>query len=123
MRSEPAGQALPLVLVGAAREPDAAESSPWRGAPRARWVTGVGLISYSLYVWHEPVMLELDRWGLLPRGPLGFAAGTLTALAVAVAGTVSYWLVEYPAGLLGRARDARGAPREFSPERGRAGRG
>ncbi|MFD5702071.1 acyltransferase family protein [Streptomyces lasiicapitis] len=91
----------------------------WHGLLRARWVTGVGLISYSLYIWHEPVMLELDKWGLLPRGQLGFAVGTLTVVAAAaVVGTASYWLIEYPAALLGRARDARGAPREFYPENG-----
>jgi len=35
--------------------------------------------------------------------------------AVPVA-TASYWLIEYPASLLGRLKDHRGRPREFSPQ-------
>ncbi|RSN73928.1 hypothetical protein DMH26_42840 [Streptomyces sp. WAC 05379] len=33
----------------------------WHGLLRTRWLTGVGLISYSLYIWHEPLMLALGR--------------------------------------------------------------
>lgn len=84
---------------------------------RARWVTAIGLISYSLYIWHEPVMLQLDALGLLPpAGGAGFPLAALVVAAVAVVvGAASYWLVEYPAGLLGRAKDGTGAERDFYP--------
>ncbi|MGI5198370.1 acyltransferase family protein [Streptomyces sp. CA-288835] len=83
---------------------------------RARWVTTVGLISYSLYIWHEPVMLQLDKSGWLPPGPSGFPLGILIVLAVALPTAVlSYWLVEYPGSLLVRAKDGAGRPREFYP--------
>ncbi|MFE0175497.1 acyltransferase family protein [Streptomyces sp. NPDC059002] len=92
----------------------------WHGLLRARWVTAVGLISYSLYIWHEPVMLELDAAGLLPSSQAGFPVAVLVVLLVALAvGTVSYWLVEYPASLLGKAKDGKGAARDFYPEAAR----
>ncbi|MEU6821526.1 acyltransferase [Streptomyces atriruber] len=88
----------------------------WHGLLRARWVTGVGLISYSLYIWHEPVMLQLDKSGLLPSTQAGFPVAVLVVVLVALAvGTLSYWFVEYPAGLLGRAKDGKGRAREFYP--------
>ncbi|MEV5975841.1 acyltransferase [Streptomyces sp. NPDC052114] len=88
------------------------------GLLRARWATAVGLISYSLYIWHEPVMLWLDGAGLLPSARAGFPVAVLVVFVVALAaGTVSYWCVEYPAGLLARTKDARGRAREFYPER------
>ncbi|MEU7578926.1 acyltransferase [Streptomyces sp. NPDC041068] len=86
------------------------------GLLRARWVTAVGLISYSLYIWHEPVMLWLDASGLLPSSQAGFPVAVLVVLLVALAvGTASYWFVEYPAGLLGRAKDGKGKARDFYP--------
>lgn len=90
---------------------------PWQRLLRARWLTGVGLVSYSLFVWHEPVLLQLYGSGLLPTAQSGFpvAAPVVLLAAVAVA-TVSYWLVEYPCSLLGRLRDGRGRPREFYPD-------
>ncbi|GHH86078.1 hypothetical protein GCM10018793_56620 [Streptomyces sulfonofaciens] len=89
----------------------------WHRALQARWLTFVGLISYSLYILHEPVMLELDRYGLLPGGPYGYALGTVLVLGLAVpASVVTYWLIEYPAGLLGRLQDRSGSKREFYPE-------
>ncbi|QEU97667.1 acyltransferase family protein [Streptomyces kanamyceticus] len=89
----------------------------WHGLLRARWVTAVGLISYSLYIWHEPVMLELDEAGLLPSSGAGFPVAMLLVVVVALAvGTASYWLVEYPASLLARAKGAKGAARDFYPE-------
>ncbi|MFJ2769748.1 acyltransferase family protein [Streptomyces sp. NPDC087300] len=88
----------------------------WHGLLRARWVTAVGLISYSLYIWHEPVMLELDAAGLLPAAQAGFPLAVLVVVLVALAvGAASYWLVEYPASLLGRAKDGGGAARDFYP--------
>ncbi|MFI9757968.1 acyltransferase family protein [Streptomyces sp. NPDC051963] len=88
----------------------------WQGALRARWLTAVGLISYSLYIWHEPVMLFLYDTGLLPSEhsksgfPLAVVIVTIMALLTA---TVSYWAVEYPGSLLARARDRRGRSRDF----------
>ncbi|QEV22244.1 acyltransferase family protein [Streptomyces alboniger] len=88
-----------------------------RGALTSRWATGVGLISYSVYIWHEPVMLQLAAAGLLPSSRAGFPVAALAVVVVALAaGTASYWLVEYPASLLGRAKDGKGAAREFYPE-------
>jgi peptidoglycan/LPS O-acetylase OafA/YrhL len=84
---------------------------------RARWVTTIGLVSYSLYIWHEPVMLQLDKTGLLPSGPSGFPFAVLIVLTVALPTAVlSYWLIEYPGGLLARMKDGAGRPREFYPE-------
>lgn len=89
----------------------------WHRVLRARWLTFVGLISYSLYILHEPIMLQLDRSGLLPDGRYGYPLGTALVLVLAIpASVVTYWLVEYPTGLLGRLQDKSGAKREFYPE-------
>jgi peptidoglycan/LPS O-acetylase OafA/YrhL len=59
----------------------------------------LGVVSYSLYLWHYPVLLAV-RDGLGGRDAAGadfvrfLVAGTLASLAVAVA---SWWLVERPA--------------------------
>ncbi|MBZ4019765.1 acyltransferase [Streptomyces purpurogeneiscleroticus] len=86
----------------------------WHRLLRARWLTYLGLVSYSLFIWHEPVMLQLYQWGLLPGRPAGFwwavAVVLLVAVPVAVA---SYWVIEYPSSLLYRLRDGRGRRRDF----------
>lgn len=60
---------------------------------------GIGLISYSVYLWHVPVMLWLRGHGLTSgRGPGGFVLNL--ALAATVTGALSwatYRLVEKPA--------------------------
>ncbi|MEU6079127.1 acyltransferase [Streptomyces sp. NPDC047108] len=89
----------------------------WHKALTARWLTGAGLVSYSLFIWHEPIMLKLYTSGLLPSGPSGYPLATLIVLAVAVpAAVASYWLIEYPSGLLGRLKDKSGRPRDFYAE-------
>ena len=81
----------------------------WEAWLSARWLTAIGLASYSLFVWHEPIMLGLYEGGLLPpAGQEGFPFAVLIVLAVAVA-TASYWVIEYPASLLGRLKDHRGS--------------
>ncbi|MFJ5678534.1 acyltransferase family protein [Streptomyces sp. NPDC093097] len=89
----------------------------WNRFLTARWLTAVGLVSYSLFIWHEPVMLLLHNAGLLPQGPAGFPWALLIVFVAALlAATASYWLIEYPAGLLGRLKDGHGRSRDFYPE-------
>lgn len=89
----------------------------WHSWLTARWLTGVGLASYSLFVWHEPIMLGLYNAGLLPPdGQSGFPLAVVIVLVVAVAAaTVSYWVIEYPASLLGKLKDGQGRSRDFYP--------
>ncbi|GAA1904223.1 acyltransferase [Streptomyces durmitorensis] len=113
----PIAALLWFALLYATLHVRAREQVCWHGLLRARWVTAVGLISYSLYIWHEPVMLQLIKSGLVPTGQAGFPFAALIVLAVALAvGTASYWLVEYPGSLLGKAKDGRGAARDFYPD-------
>jgi len=75
----------------------------------------VGTVSYSLYLWHEPLMILLDNRGLLPAGGgyLAFAWGLAVVLPLAVGvAWVSYQAIERPGlglrGLVdryGRSRD------------------
>ncbi|MFJ9852735.1 acyltransferase family protein [Streptomyces sp. NPDC101150] len=89
----------------------------WNRLLTARWPAAAGLISYSLFIWHEPVMLLLHNAGLLPTGRSGFLPAIVIVLLAAVPlAAASYWLIEYPAGLLGRLKDRSGRPREFYPQ-------
>ncbi|UQA92446.1 acyltransferase family protein [Streptomyces halobius] len=89
----------------------------WNRLLTARWLTAVGLVSYSLFIWHEPVMLQLHKSGLLPAGQAGFPLALVIVLLAALPTAVlSYWLIEYPAGLLARLKDNSGRPRDFYPE-------
>ncbi|MFH8683325.1 acyltransferase family protein [Streptomyces lydicus] len=89
----------------------------WQTPLTSRWPAAVGLVSYSLFIWHEPVMLQLHRAGLLPTDQAGFPLALLVTFLVTLpVAAASYWLVEYPASLLGRLKDHRGRPREFYPE-------
>ncbi|WP_308402478.1 acyltransferase [Streptomyces sp. AC550_RSS872] len=89
----------------------------WHALLRTPWLTGVGLVSYSLYIWHEPLMLALYEAGALPHAQGAFPLAALMVVAAGVlVATVSYWAVEYPGSLLARLRDKKGRPREFYPE-------
>ncbi|MET9831373.1 acyltransferase [Streptomyces sp. NPDC006385] len=88
----------------------------WHALLCSRWLTGVGLVSYSLYIWHEPLMLALYDSGVLPSSQAAFPAAALMVVAAGVlVATVSYWAVEYPGSLLAGLRDGKGRPREFYP--------
>lgn len=72
----------------------------------------LGLISYSLYLWHEPVMLYLADHHLFPApGTVyGFPVGVVVlSVAAVLVAWCSYWVIEYPTGMLRRsgARDGR----------------
>lgn len=93
------------------------QQTVWQGFLASCWLAAAGLVSYSLFIWHEPVMLQLHQAGLLPAGQSGFPLALLIVFVAAVpVATASYWLIEYPASLLGRLKDHRGRPRDFYPE-------
>ena len=80
----------------------------------------LGLISYSMYLWHEPLMLLLADRGLfpIPGSPHSFPLGVAILLAATiVVGWLSYWVIEFPTGKLRRSRDVSGALREYYPRR------
>jgi peptidoglycan/LPS O-acetylase OafA/YrhL len=54
----------------------------------------VGVISYSIYIWHDPIVGRLPRLAFLPSNLL---SQLLVALLVCVAvGAISYSLLESP---------------------------
>jgi peptidoglycan/LPS O-acetylase OafA/YrhL len=79
----------------------------------------LGLISYSIFLWHEPVLRTLRADGLTKGGPSGVVVDlvVLTAVSVCLA-SVTYFLVEKPAlsakGTLARRRGARAEPPEWA---------
>jgi peptidoglycan/LPS O-acetylase OafA/YrhL len=83
----------------------------WGRALSCRPLLWLGAISYSIYLWHEPVLLALAGWeGLVRQTPGAFVADTAVVLAVSVlAGWLSYLLIERPTSRLGRVfgRDGR----------------
>lgn len=78
-----------LVIVGVVREPDTLVSR-FLGLRPVRWL---GLISYSLYLWHWPaiVLITPDTSGLT-----GDALAAVRVAAMLAASTVSYYLIEQP---------------------------
>lgn len=57
------------------------------------WLTGIGLISYSLYLWHQPVFAFLKLRSLTPPSSGEMAAAILISFALAV---TSWKLIETP---------------------------
>ena len=68
-----------------------------------RPLVAVGVISYSVYLWHTPVIFLLDRWGVTYHGRLGLLACVAVALPVTLAlSALTYRFVEKP--MLARKR-------------------
>jgi peptidoglycan/LPS O-acetylase OafA/YrhL len=66
-----------------------------------RWLAGLGAASYSLYLWHNPIVQALSEAGWMPDG---FGALVLVSLVVCSAVAVaSYRMVETPFLRLRRA--------------------
>ena len=76
----------------------------WGRALSCRPLLWLGAISYSIYLWHEPVLLALAGWhGLVRQAPGDFLRDTAIVLVVSVlAGWLSYSLIERPTSQLGR---------------------
>jgi peptidoglycan/LPS O-acetylase OafA/YrhL len=76
----------------------------------------LGLISYSLYLWHEPVMLFLAAHHRFPEPgtPWAFPLGVLVLVPIAgLVAWLSYWIIEYPTSMLRRSRGHAGEVREY----------
>jgi peptidoglycan/LPS O-acetylase OafA/YrhL len=91
----------------------AAPDSLWRRALARPFLAGIGTISFSLYIWHEPILLFLSDHTVIGSAKTNFwlIAVLLLVLSVPIA-FVSYWVIEYPVGHLrslfapgGRLRD------------------
>ena len=92
--------------------------------PRDAWVrflsspvpSFLGVISYSLYLWHEPVLLGLAGLGALPAqdSPAVFAVGLAILIPASIlVGWLSYLVIERPAGTLAAVVDRSGRPRDY----------
>jgi peptidoglycan/LPS O-acetylase OafA/YrhL len=99
---------------------------PVRGGPsrltrrlEAPMIVWVGLISYSVFLWHEPVVRWLEAHGLVAGGAIGLAIN-IAVLAIVSGGlaTLTYRFVERPA--LRHKASMRRAPK--APRAGQAAR-
>lgn len=101
--------ALLLALVVLPRHDRAGLSLPMR-VLESRLFVSAGLISYSLFLWHEPLIHFLQEHDLTFAGRAGFFANV--AVVAALGGALSYAtyrLVEVPALRLKRRKGARAA--------------
>ena len=91
---------------------------------RDRWVAALaapvpaflGVVSYSVYLWHEPLLLGLAGAGLVPAQTSAWAFPVTLVVLVPVSvlvGWVSYVLVERPIGVLGRLVGRDGRSRDY----------
>jgi TRAP-type mannitol/chloroaromatic compound transport system permease small subunit len=76
--------------------------NPNVGLPRRiltnRYMLLLGVISYSLFLWHEPLLLWLGNEGLISSGGAGFAKNLGLAFGLTIVASVAtYVLVEAPA--------------------------
>lgn len=109
------------MVLAATVAPLAEEGGPETILPRllgSPVLAYVGLISYSVYMWHEPILLELGSRGfLIDKDPQFFLQNTLTlAVASIVVAAVSYSVIERPAMRLYYLFD-RKRPRRGTEER------
>ncbi|MGZ4468368.1 MAG: acyltransferase family protein [Nocardioidaceae bacterium] len=89
----------------------------WSRVLSWRVLTWVGLVSYSAYMWHEPLMMLLDHLGLLSRSAAALPVSAALVLAVALAaGWLSFHVIEKPTSKLRMLRDRHGRRREYYPE-------
>jgi peptidoglycan/LPS O-acetylase OafA/YrhL len=86
----------------------------WRRMLSGQRLAWLGLISYSLYLWHEPVLLYLDTHAHLSHTQAMFPVVAILLLAASIPiAWLSYRLLEYPAGRLRLLLDSNGRRRDY----------
>jgi len=75
------------VLVGALHA-----GGPLTALLSSRWLRLVGVVSFSVYLWHVPVARSIVLWNL----PNPYATAWLVVIASVAVGMVSFALVEWP---------------------------
>ena len=95
------------------------------GAPGQVWsrllssnvLTWLGLISYSTYLWHEPIMMLLEHIGVIGRSAQSLPLSIVVVVAASVAaGWVSFHVIERPTSKLRMLRGRDGGARDYYPE-------
>lgn len=119
------GQALALALIFAAIVvPEATEAAPSRALRFLEWppLVAIGVVSYSVFLWHLPVIVWLNDHGFTVAGWGGLLVNTaIVAVSVGALSALTYHFVERPA--LRRKHSMRTpdpAPREAGEPRARA---
>jgi peptidoglycan/LPS O-acetylase OafA/YrhL len=77
-------------------------------ALNCRFMTGVGLISYSLYLWQQPFLYPFQNPSFLQRKPINILCAIVAALA-------SYSMVEKPVRRWGTRMARSRRPAELAP--------
>ena len=117
------GEALGLALLFAAIVIPAAEDAPPSRAVRileSPALVGVGVVSYSVFLWHLPVIVWLNDHGFTFAGWGGLLLNAaIVAVIVGALSTLSYRFVERPALRYKRSMRVREpAPRAAGEQRG-----
>ncbi|MDO8753602.1 MAG: acyltransferase [Anaerolineales bacterium] len=93
------GLAFTLLLASTVLEE---RGSSWQHTLEQPVYKFLGLISYSIYIWHEPILIELSQRQLLTfQNGAVFPISILALLAIVIlAGAASYYAIEYPTQFL-----------------------
>lgn len=89
----------------------------WSAFLSTRLMTWLGLISYSTYIWHEPIMMMLEDLGVVDRTAAGLPWAILVVvLASVLAGWASFHVIEKPTSKLRSMSSRSGEKRDYYPE-------
>jgi len=87
-----------------------------RALLRSRPFVAVGMVSYGIYLWHEPWILKVIQWSHRPLFDQSFWWMTgIVAVLTAACAAASWWLVEQPFQRLGRPQRPAAVAREPAP--------